>query len=85
MAPVSSNLGYRAGHYPRTLITRVGRLELRVPRDRDGRFSHRALRAKPALGEGPGLGARRDVCAGTVHPQGQSHHRGTLRPLAEAA
>ena len=24
---------------PRTLITRVGKLELRVPRDRDGRFS----------------------------------------------
>jgi putative transposase len=34
-----SRLGYRAGHYPRTLITRVGKLELRVPRDRDGRFS----------------------------------------------
>jgi putative transposase len=32
-------LGYRAGHYPRTLITRVGKLELRIPRDRDGRFS----------------------------------------------
>jgi len=31
-------LGYRAGDYPRTLITRVGKLELRVPRDRDGRF-----------------------------------------------
>ena len=28
-----SRLGYRAGHYPRTLITRVGKLELRVPRD----------------------------------------------------
>jgi putative transposase len=32
-------LGYRAGHYPRILKTRVGKLELRVPRDRDGRFS----------------------------------------------
>jgi transposase-like protein len=31
--------GYRAGHYPRTLVTRVGKLELRVPQDRDGRFS----------------------------------------------
>jgi len=31
--------GYRAGHYPRSLITRVGKLELRVPRDRVGRFS----------------------------------------------
>ena len=31
--------GYRADYYPRTLVTRVGKLELRVPRDRDGRFS----------------------------------------------
>lgn len=34
-----SRLGYRSGYYPRTLITRVGRLELRVPQDRQGRFS----------------------------------------------
>lgn len=32
-------LGYRSGHCPRTLITRVGKLELRVPEDRSGRFS----------------------------------------------
>ena len=32
-------LGYRAGYYGRTLITRVGKIELRVPQDRDGRFS----------------------------------------------
>jgi putative transposase len=31
--------GCRAGYYSRTLITRVGKLELRVPRDRDGRSS----------------------------------------------
>lgn len=30
--------GYRSGHYPRTLITRVGKLELRVPQDRQGHF-----------------------------------------------
>ena len=30
---------YRSGHYSRTLITRVGKLELRVPQDRAGRFS----------------------------------------------
>lgn len=30
--------GYRAGYYGRTLVTRVGRLELRVPQDRQGRF-----------------------------------------------
>jgi putative transposase len=32
-------LGYRSGSYGRTLVTRVGKLELRVPQDRDGRFS----------------------------------------------
>src|SRR4030095_10181172 len=31
--------GYRSGYYVRTLVTRVGKLELRVPQDRDGRFS----------------------------------------------
>ena len=34
-----SRLGYRAGYYGRMLITRVGKLELRVPQDREGRFS----------------------------------------------
>ena len=32
-------LGYRSGYYERSLITRVGTLELRVPQDRAGRFS----------------------------------------------
>ena len=31
--------GYRAGYYTRGLVTRIGKLELRVPRDREGRFS----------------------------------------------
>jgi transposase-like protein len=31
--------GYRNGHKPRTVTTRVGTLELRVPQDRDGTFS----------------------------------------------
>lgn len=30
---------YRSGYYSRDLVTRVGRLELRVPQDRQGRFS----------------------------------------------
>jgi putative transposase len=34
-----SRQGYRSGYYSRTLVTRVGRLELRVPQDRQGRFS----------------------------------------------
>jgi len=34
----AERLGYRSGSYGRTLITRVGKLELRVPQDRQGRF-----------------------------------------------
>jgi putative transposase len=34
-----ARLGYRSGYYGRTLVTRVGKLELRVPQDRHGRFS----------------------------------------------
>jgi transposase-like protein len=33
-----SRLGYRSGYYTRTLVTRVGKLALRVPQDRQGRF-----------------------------------------------
>jgi len=33
-----SRHGYRSGYYSRTLITRVGKLQLRVPQDRQGRF-----------------------------------------------
>jgi len=32
-------LGYRSGHYSRSLLTRVGKLELRIPQDRQGHFS----------------------------------------------
>ena len=35
----AARLGYRSGYYGRTLITRIGKLELRVPQDRAGRFS----------------------------------------------
>ncbi len=31
--------GYRSGYYTRNLVTRIGKLELRVPRDRNGEFS----------------------------------------------
>jgi putative transposase len=34
----ASRLGYRSGYYGRTLITRIGKIELRVPQDRQGRF-----------------------------------------------
>src|SRR6516165_8609541 len=35
----AGRLGYRSGYYGRTLVTRIGKLELRVPQDRAGRFS----------------------------------------------
>ena len=35
----ASRVGYRSGYDERTLRTRVGKLELRVPQDRQGRFS----------------------------------------------
>lgn len=35
----AERIGYRSGYYNRMLITRVGKLELRVPQDRQGRFS----------------------------------------------
>ena len=45
-----AGLGYRAGCYSRTLITRVGALELRVPQDREGRFSTRLLESRRGRG-----------------------------------
>lgn len=35
----SSRLGYRSGYYDRSLTVRAGRIELRIPQDRDGKFS----------------------------------------------
>lgn len=35
----SARLGYRSGYRQRSLITRIGKIELRVPRDRNGLFS----------------------------------------------
>jgi putative transposase len=35
----ATRLAYRSGYYSRSLVTRVGTLELRVPQDRAGRFS----------------------------------------------
>lgn len=34
-----ARLGYRSGYYGRSLVTRVGKIELRVPQDRAGKFS----------------------------------------------
>ena len=63
---IEGRLGYRSGYYVRSLITRVGRVELRVPQDRQGRFSselfERYQRSEKAFGGRPG----RDV-----YPRGQ--------------
>ena len=34
----AERMGHRSGYYTRTLVTRVGKLVLRVPQDRQGRF-----------------------------------------------
>ena len=48
-----SRSGYRAGYSGRSLVTRIGKLELRVPRDRSGEFStalfERYARSEKAL------------------------------------
>ena len=41
----SERKGYRSGYYGRGLVTRVGLLELRVPRDRAGQFRIRCTSA----------------------------------------
>lgn len=55
--------GYRSGYYQRSLITRVGTLELLVPQDRVGRFStelfERYQRWEKALGSALWLALRR--------------------------
>ena len=73
-------LGYRSGHGTRPLVTRVGKLELRVLQNRDGRFStelfERNQRSEQALvGDAGGK-----VRSGRVHPEGPGDHQRTVRP-----
>ena len=72
--------GYRSGYYGRTLITRVGKLELRVPQDRSGRFStelfERYQRSERAL-----VAALAEMYVqGVSDPQSEGDHRGAVRP-----
>ena len=46
----AARLGYRSGYYSRTLVTRVGTLELRVPQDRDGRLGRRLRNSAAMIG-----------------------------------
>jgi len=61
--------GYRAGYYGRNLVTRIGKLELRVPRPRR-RVLNGPVRALREERESAGRGAGGDVRAGCLHPEG---------------
>jgi putative transposase len=67
---VEGRLSYRSGYYTRSLVTRVGKLELRVPQDRQGRFSTEIFEALPAQREGSGSGAHSDVYPGGIDSEG---------------
>lgn len=72
-------LGYRSGYYNRKLITRVGTLELRVPQDRQGRFStelfDRYQRSEKAL-----MSSLTEMYVqGGEHAKGKGGDGGTLR------
>ncbi len=73
-------LGYRSGYYGRTLVTRVGKLELRVPQDRARPLLYRAFRALRAFGAGLGGHACGDVFARRFDPEGQGDHGRAVRP-----
>ena len=70
----------RSGYYGRTLITRVGKLELRVPAGPNRAVFDRAVRALSALGAGAGGGAGGDVRARGFDPESEGDHRGAVRP-----
>ena len=72
-------MGYRSGYYSRTLITRVGKIELRVPQDRPGRFRREVFEAVSTERESAGRRPAGDVCARRIHAQGEEHHRRTVR------
>ena len=70
--------GYRSGYYSRRLTTRVGKLGLRAPQDRAGRFSTEVFERYQR--------ARRCWCPSwprctyrACRPKGKSDHRGTVR------
>src|SRR6478735_3710768 len=86
----AGRLGYRSGYYGRTLITRVGKPELRVPQDRDGRFSTEPLeryqRSGQALvaslaemGARPPAGGAGPGGPGRLDAEGEGGHGGAVR------
>nr|WP_199774221.1 transposase [Salinibacter altiplanensis] len=75
----SGRRGYRNGSYERQLTTRVGRIELEVPRDREGTFFGSSLPALSAEREGACTDAHADGRAGSLCQSSQGDHHRTLR------
>jgi putative transposase len=69
---IEGRLSYRSGYYTRSLVTRVGKLELRVPQDRNGRFSTEIFERYQRSEKGPGGGAHPDVHPRGLDPQSPS-------------
>lgn len=76
---VQGRLGYRAGYYTCGLITRVGKVQLRVPQDREGRFSSEVFQRYQRSERAPGLGFGGDVRQGGFDAQSQADHRAVVR------
>ena len=78
---VATRVGYRSGYYERSLVTRVGALELRVPQDRNGCFStsvfERYQRSEKAL---VAALVEMYVQGGGLDPQGEAGHGRAVRP-----
>ena len=72
--------GYRAGYYRRSWITRVGKVELAVPRDRSGQFSTELFDRYQRSEKSLVLGVGGDVCPGSLHPSDQDGDGGAVRP-----
>jgi Transposase, Mutator family len=74
-----NRLGYRSIYHGRTLVTRAGKLELRVPQDRQGRFRtevfERYQRSEKAL-----VSMLAEMYVQGIHSQGKRHYRTTVRP-----
>ena len=74
-----TRLGYRAGYYQRTLVTRVGKVEWRVPQDRQGRFRTEVFE-RYQRSEKPLVAAMLEMYGqGVSTRKSQNHHRRAVR------
>lgn len=81
----SARIGYRSGYYSRMLITRVGKLELRIPQDRQGHFSPQLFRALSKKRKGLGFCSSGNVHPGCLDQESESDHRRALRSRVSAS